>query len=345
MKKKICTIGGGTGNFVVLSGLKKYDIELSAIVAMADNGGSSGVLRDELGVLPAGDVRQCIVALSDSSRLMRNLMNYRFEEPGFLQGHSFGNLFLSTLEKETGSFEKAIEELGVILNIKGKVIPVTTSKTHLEMILKGGERLEGEEEIYLSNKISNGYEKIFLTPYPKVNPRAVDEIMNADVVVLGPGGLYTSLISSLLVDGIVDALKNTQAIKIFVVNLMNRKGQTTGFKTSDYLEEIEKYTSKDVFDIILVNAESPDDDLMTVYKKEGDLVYNDLINHPKVVEKKLLGKGMAPRKGDLIKRNLIRHDMDKLAFEIMNIIEQGKGSELSLSKIGEVNGRKSICNQ
>jgi uncharacterized cofD-like protein len=344
MKKKVCTIGGGTGNFVVLSGLKKYPIDLTAIVAMADNGGSSGILRDELGVLPAGDVRQCIVALSDSSSLMRNLMNYRYETGG-LQGHSFGNLFLSSLEKVTGSFEMAIEELGVILNIKGKVIPVTTTKTHLEMILSTGEVLKGEEEIYLSDRIDQGVKKIFLTPHPTVNPRAVEEIMNADVVVLGPGGLYTSLISSLLVDGIVDALNKTQAIKIFVVNLMNRKGQTSGFTTSDYVKEIEKYTGKGVFDVIIVNNESPDPERMSFYKAEGDLVVNDLLGQPGVIDRKLLGKGALPKKGDLIKRNLIRHDMDKLAVEIMSIIEEGKQAKLALTTVGEGNGRDSIGNK
>nr|MCH9811977.1 YvcK family protein [bacterium] len=257
MKKKVCTIGGGTGNFVVLSGLKKYDIDLTAIVAMADNGGSSGILRDEQGVLPPGDVRQCVVALSESSTLMRELMSYRFEN-GSLHGHSFGNIFLSALEKVTGSFEEAIEELGDILKIKGKVIPVTTTKTHLEMVLQDGSVLKGEKEIYLSEKIDKGYQKIFLTPYPRVNKHAVEEIMNADVIVLGPGGLYTSLISSLLVDGVVEALQKTKAKKVFVVNLMNKKGQTTGAKASHYLAEIEKYTGKDLFDVVLVNSELPD---------------------------------------------------------------------------------------
>jgi len=134
MRKKIVVIGGGTGNFVILKGLKKYDVDLCAIVSMADNGGSTGILRDELGVLPPGDVRQCLVALSNSSRLMRSLMNYRFEN-GNLGGHSFGNLLLSALEKVTGSFEKAVEEAGRILYIKGKVIPVTLNQVHLKMIL------------------------------------------------------------------------------------------------------------------------------------------------------------------------------------------------------------------
>ena len=141
--KKIVTIGGGTGNFVVLRGLKKYPVDLSAIVSMADSGGSTGILRDELGVLPPGDVRQCLVALSNSSRLMRSLMNYRFEQ-GNLGGHSFGDLLLSALEKVTGSFEKAVEEVGKILVIKGKVIPVTTNQVHLKMVLNNQEVLDGE---------------------------------------------------------------------------------------------------------------------------------------------------------------------------------------------------------
>lgn len=341
MKKRVCTIGGGTGNFVVLSGLKKYDISLSAIVAMADNGGSSGVLRDELGVLPPGDVRQCIVALSDSSLLMRELMSYRFDKGG-LHGHSFGNLFLTALEKVTGNFESAIEELGFILNMKGKVIPVTTTKTHLEMVLKGGEVLKGEEEIYSSEKIDNGYEKIYLTPFPKVNVHAVDEIMNADVVVLGPGGLYTSLISSLLVEGVVEALQKTKAKKIFIVNLMNKKGQTSGFTAGDYLREIERYTGKGVFDVVLVNNEMPALNLMDMYKEEGDLVVNDLQNHPSCIEQPLLGVREAPKENDIMKRNLIRHDIDKLAAGIMKIVEDKTLLNL-ISKNGEENGRNSIC--
>ena len=204
-KKKIVVIGGGTGNFVVLQGLKKYPVDLTAIVSMADDGGSTGILRDELGVLPPGDVRQCLVALSDSSRLMRSLMNYRFENGG-LGGHSFGNLLLSALEKVTGSFEKAVEEAGKILYIKGKVIPITTHQVRLKMVLNNRKILEGEKEIYLSQEIDQGYKTIYLDPYPKVNPRVLEEIRNADLIVIGPGGLYTSLIPNLLVEGVCEAI-------------------------------------------------------------------------------------------------------------------------------------------
>src|SRR5271154_7496815 len=191
--KKIVVIGGGTGNFAVLQGLKDYELDISAIVSMADDGGSTGILRDELGVLPPGDVRQCLVALSNSSRLMRSLMNYRFENGG-LGGHSFGNLLLSALEKVTGSFEKAVEEAGKILYIKGKVIPVTTHQVRLKMLLNDRKVLEGEKEVYLSKEIDRGYKSIYLEPYPKANPHAIDEIINADMIVIGPGGLHTSII-------------------------------------------------------------------------------------------------------------------------------------------------------
>lgn len=316
--KKVVVIGGGTGNFAVLEGLKNYPVDISAIVSMADDGGSTGILRDELGVLPPGDVRQCLVALSDSSRLMRSLMNYRFENGG-LGGHSFGNLLLSALEKVTGSFEKAVEEVGRILFIKGKVIPVTTHQVRLKMILDSRKVLEGEKEIYLSQEIDQGYKSIYLEPYPKANPHAIDEIMNADLIVMGPGGLHTSLIPNLLVEGISDALRKTQGKKIFVVNLMNRKGQTTGFKVSHYLQELVRFIGKDIFDFILVNNQKPPQELIEVYAEEGDLVENDL-KDDRIQAAKLLGELKEGRKSDLIKRNLIRHDSKKLAQELMKIV-------------------------
>src|SRR3990167_7923336 len=317
--KKVVVIGGGTGNFVVLSGLKRYDMELSAIVTMADDGGSTGILRDELGVLPPGDVRQCLVALSNSSSMMRSLMNYRFENGG-LEGHSFGNLLLSALEKVTGSFEKAVEEVGKILFINGKVIPVTTHQVRLKMILDNRRILEGEKEIYLSQEIDQGYKSIFLEPYAQANPRAIDEIMNADLVVLGPGGLHTSLIPNLLVEGVSDALRKSQNKKVFVVNLMNRKGQTTGFKVSSYLQELQKFIGVDVFDYILVNNQNPPKHLIDIYAEEGEVIENDLLDDERVILAPFLGEIKEGAKADLIKRSLIRHDSKKIAQELMKIV-------------------------
>ena len=316
--KKIVVIGGGTGNFVVLRGLKKYDVTLSAIVSMADNGGSTGILRDELGVLPPGDVRQCLVALSNSSRMMRSLMNYRFEN-GNLEGHSFGNLFLSALEKVTGSFEQAIQEASKLLFIKGKVIPVTTNQVHLKMILKDRKVLEGEGEIYLSEEIEKGYSSIYLEPYPKVNPDVIPEILDADILVLGPGGLFTSLIPNLLVENVAEAIVKSKAKKLFIANLMNRKGQTSNYSVGDYLKELVRFIGKDVFDYILVNKARPSKKLMEVYSEEGDLVVNDLTD-PRVILADFLSPPKKRGKKDLIKRSLIRHDSKQLAKEIMKIV-------------------------
>ena len=317
--KKVVVIGGGTGNYTVLHGLKNYDIDISAIVSMADDGGSTGILRDELGVLPPGDVRQCLVALSNSSSMMRSLMNYRFEQGG-LGGHSFGNLFLSALEKVTGSFEKAIEEVGKILFIKGKVIPVTIHHVRLRMILNNHKVLEGEKEIYLSEEIDEGYKSVFLEPYAKANPRAVDEIVNADLVVMGPGGLYTSLIPNLLVEGVCEALIKSSAKKVFIINLMNRKGQTSGFKVSSYLNEMKRFIGCDIFDYIIVNNQNPSEQLIERYAEEGELIENDLTNDERIIFAPLLGEFKEGAKVDLIKRSLIRHDSKKLAQELIKIV-------------------------
>ncbi|MEM8628539.1 MAG: gluconeogenesis factor YvcK family protein [Chlamydiota bacterium] len=318
--KKVVVIGGGTGNFTILRGLKAYPLSLSAVVSMADDGGSTGILRDELGVLPPGDVRQCLVALSHSSRLLRSLMNYRFEH-GHFDGHSFGNLLLSALEKVTGSFEKAVEEVGKILFIRGKVLPVTIHQVRLKMLLKNRKLLEGEKEIYLSREIDQGYSSIYLEPYPKVNSKVLEEIEQADLIVLGPGGWHTSVIPNILVEGVAEALLRAQGKKMFVVNLMNRKGQTTNYRVSHYLHELTQFLSEDIFDYILVNNARPSQDLIDRYLAEegGELVENDL-EDSRVVLADFLGPLSKQKKNDLMPRNLIRHDPAKLAQEIMRIV-------------------------
>jgi len=297
-------------------------VEISAIVSMADDGGSTGVLRDELGVLPPGDVRQCLVALSDSSRLMRSLMNYRFENGG-LQGHSFGNIFLSSMEKVTGSFEKAVEEVGKILNIKGKVIPVTKNKVRLNMILNDGTLLQGEKEIHLSTSIHQGYKSLYLEPFPKADSHAIDEIMNADLIIFGPGGLYTSLIPNLLVEGITQALRESGAKKVYVANLMNKHGQTPTFNVSNYIQEVAKFIGKDIFDHVIVNNSQPPSELIETYAEEGTLVMNDLEDDSRIIVAGLLSNDLKeiPRGDTLLKRNLIRHDSEKLADELMKIVD------------------------
>ena len=207
--QKIVVIGGGTGTFVALSGLKKYEVDLSAIITMMDSGGSSGKLRDELGVLPPGDVRQCLVALAKSPKLLREMFNYRFEEGG-LKGHTFGNIFLSTLTKTTGSMKMAIEEVGKILRIHGRVIPVTYDKSDLCIELEDGTIIEGETHIdeVESREKRAKIIRAFLKPEAKANPDAVTAIKEADAIIIGPGDLYTSIIPNLLVKGISAAIKS-----------------------------------------------------------------------------------------------------------------------------------------
>lgn len=319
--KKVVVIGGGTGNFVLLSGLRKYDLDISVIVSMADDGGSTGILRDELGVLPPGDVRQCLVALSTSSRLMRDLMNYRFENGG-LRGHSFGNILLSTLEKVTGSFEKAVEEVGKILAIKGKVIPATTNQIRLKMVLKNGTILQGENEVYHSSEIATGYDSIYLEPQPRVDNHAVQEIMSADAVVIAPGGLYHSLIPVFLIPEITSALRTTKAVKIAVINLMNRKGQTTNFKASNFVKELQKFIGADVFNHFLINNKKPSSHLLSLYDREANFVENDL-DDSRVIETDLISSEVAEYNAADVQgplRGFIRHDPDKIAKELMTII-------------------------
>lgn len=319
--KKVVVIGGGTGNFTVLRGLRQYPVELSAIVSMADDGGSTGILRDELGVLPPGDVRQCLVALSDSGRLMRSLFNYRFENGG-LQGHSFGNLLLSALEKVTGNFERAVEEAGKILSIKGKVIPITTHQVRLYMELAGGRTLRGEREILLAQEQLPGFKRIYLEPAAIADAHAVDEIRQADVIIFGPGGLYTSLIPNLLVESVSNALRSSPAHKIFVVNLINKKQQTPGFRASHYLGEVCSFIGEDIFDTLLVNSKLPPQELLEKYAEEGELIENDLQDSRVVTADLLDNERPIYSSSDVIAqtRSYIRHDSHKLAAELMKII-------------------------
>ncbi|MBT4434349.1 YvcK family protein [Candidatus Woesearchaeota archaeon] len=319
--KKVVVIGGGTGNFVVLRGLKKYPIDLSAIVSMADDGGSTGVLRDELGVLPPGDIRQCMVALSDSSRLMRGLMNYRFDN-GSLDGHNFGNILLSALEKVTGSFDRALEEAHRILSIKGKVIPVTTNKVRLKMVLHNNKLLDGEKEIDVSQELDQGFKSMYLEPFPKAHDKAIDQIMTADLIVFSPADIYTSLIPNLLVDGICKALTDSEGTKVLIANLMNKNGQTTNFKVSNYLSQIKRFVGKDIFDHILINNATPSENLLRIYAEEGTMVGNDLQDDPRTIIANLISDEIiSQKKSDVVKRSLIRHDSKKIAAELMKIVD------------------------
>ena len=324
--KNIVTVGGGTGSYTVLSGLKHLEnVSLSALVSMSDDGGSTGVLRDELGVLPPGDVRQCLVALSDHSDIVRKLMNYRFDEGG-LKGHSFGNIFLAALEKVTGDFAKGVEIASEILKVNGKVVPITNNKAKLSMLLKDGTLIEGEHNITNSNFQDIGIEKIFYKDNVELSENAREAILKADYIILGPGNFYCSVVPNLIVNGFKEAIIESKAKVILPVNLTNKNGHTKHFKVSNYVNGIEKFIGK-LVDVILVNNENPTEEQIERYKlEEGDgVLVEDDFKDDRVIRDDLLSHLVFTySKADKLQdtRSFIRHDSMKLANSIKKIIEE-----------------------
>ncbi|MBI4095002.1 MAG: YvcK family protein [Candidatus Liptonbacteria bacterium] len=319
-KLRIVVLGGGTGTFTVLSGLKKYPLDLSAVVSMADDGGSTGMLRDELGVLPPGDIRQCLVALSTSDRTMRALMNYRFSS-GRLKGHSFGNLLLSALEKITGSFDKAVEKASEILRLRGKVIPATLDRVRLVARLKDGRVIRGQSMIHDHNL--HHLKKITLDPKGKANPKAMTALRTAHAIVIGPGGFYSSLVPTFLISGIPQAIRKSRAKKIYICNLMNKAGHTDGFTVKKFTEKIEEYVGGTI-DYVIYNNKRPSASLITRYAREGERLVEPGPHLPRTrfVGADLISKKFPkPQKGDVLTRNLIRHNQDTLAKLILAVAQ------------------------
>lgn len=319
-RPRMVTIGGGTGSFVVLSGLKSYVRNLTAIVAMSDDGGSTGILRDELGVLPPGDVRQCLVALSRWPRL-RELFNYRFEE-GSLSGHSFGNLLLTAMEKVTGSFEAAVHEAAQLLSVQGTVLPVTTHDVRLVTTTSSGERIRGESRLE-GMPLERGSFTVALEPECDLNPRAAQKIMAADVVVICPGDLYTSVIPHFLVRGMGETVRRSKAKKVVITGLMNKE-HTKGFQVHDYVREIERYAGGPLTDFVLYNTAKPPKHALERYAEEGELLTADeeiMAREPyTAIGGNFLSRRLATQqKSDMLKRSLIRHDPDRIARAIMQV--------------------------
>jgi len=322
--KNIVTIGGGTGSYTVLSGLKNIpDVSLTALVSMSDDGGSTGVLRDELGVLPPGDVRQCLVALSEHSDVMRKLMNYRFD-CGTLKGHSFGNIFLAALEKVTGDFAEGVEVASEIMKVKGNVIPITKSKAELSIRLLNGKVLEGENKIQDANLQDIGIENIFYKNKVELNRKAEEAILKADYIILGPGNYYCSIVPNFIVDGFKEALNESKAKIILPVNLTNKLGHTTNWKVSNYVNDTEKNIGK-LVDYILVNNEEPSKEQIERYKlEEGDgvLVEDDFKDNRVIRDTFLSHLVFEKASADVLPstKGFIRHDSEKLAACIEKII-------------------------
>lgn len=321
---KVVVIGAGTGTFTILSSLKYYARDITAIVNMSDDGGSTGILRDELGALPPGDVRQCLVALSESDQKMRDLFNYRFDE-GTFGGHSFGNIFLTALEKTTGSFAEAVKTAGEILNITGHVVPVTLTNTKLVLTEPNGEEVRGEYQI-VQHDFRGHRPNLSLDPNPDLNPEAAAAIKDADIVVIAPGNLYTSLVPTLIVNGLSEALAASPAKLVYVTNLVTKPGQTDGFKVHDFAHEIERFIAPRRIDFVIYNDKQPSADLLKKYAQAGEFaveVDEDELReaHYEAIAGNLVSDTIPTLKASeqLIPRTLIRHNSDKVAQMIMRI--------------------------
>ena len=310
MKCNITTIGGGTGTFNVLSGLgKNRQLNLAAIVSVADSGGSTGELRDEFGILPPGDVRRAIVALADDTEVVRRLFEYRFKEGRSIAGHTVGNLLLTALSDIMGDFERGIEELSDMFDVHGKVIPVTLDNVSLGVTLENGEQIVGETDIDIPKHDGNiPIREAFLLGGGRLNPRAREAIANSDYIIIGPGDLYTSIVPNLLCAGMVDALRATRAKLIYVCNVMTKYGETGGFAVEDFLRVLEHHLGGGRIDYVLVNSGELRPDLVEKYGTEG--------KSPVVLRDRdaLVRKGVKLVERDFTSEtDYIRHDPRKLA--------------------------------
>lgn len=317
MTKKIVTIGGGTGGFVLLRGLREYPYDITAVVTMFDSGGSSGVLRDEHGILPPGDVRRCLIALSSGEKeeTLRRLFSYRFENGYSLRGHSFGNILLTALTEVLGNEETAIHEAGKLLNIKGRVLPVSLEKAHLCVELEDTTIIEGETHIDIprhdgSLRITRAFLRPKVRAYDKVE-KALEE---ADIIIIGPGDLFTSIIPNLLVKGVKEAIQKSKAQKIYVMNLMTKWGETNDFMASDFARVVLEYLGLAKFDYTICNDSKMPKKLLEKYveeKKYPVLIDMDVEQYTKKNINADIYSG----------EDILRHDSKKLAKVIVSILK------------------------
>lgn len=266
MSIKITAIGGGTGLSTLLSGLKEYSRDITAIVTVADDGGSSGILRDDLGMAAPGDVRNCLNALADSD--LKEIINYRFTE-GSLAGHSFGNLCLAALNQLSGTFEEAVSKMNRLFEVSGRVIPVTNESVVLKAVLKNGKTIVGEHNIG-SREDGVPIERVELyPPHSKPADGVLEALSEADIIVFGPGSLYTSIIPNLLVDGVTETIKSSSAVKVYVCNIMTQNGETSGYSAYEHLRAIEEHTYPGIMDYVIVNDAPLPEKLLSKYRLEN----------------------------------------------------------------------------
>jgi uncharacterized cofD-like protein len=310
--KRITVVGGGTGLSTMLRGLKRYTANITAVVTVTDDGGSSGRLRAELGVPPPGDIRNCLVALADAEPTMTALFQYRFEGGGHgLSGHSFGNLLIAAMTNITGDFERAVKEISKVLAIRGRVLPSTLAHLILRAEMDDGACVEGETAIVAHPaRIRRMYIK---PPDAVALEEAIDAIRQADIVILGPGSLFTSVLPNLLVQGIEEATYRANALRVYVCNVMTQPGETDGFTASDHVRTIEAHVGRRIFDYVLVNKALPRQDLIEKYRQSGQEFVEPDID-------RIRAMGYRPVTGHFISESdVVRHDPLRLAEAILKL--------------------------
>jgi uncharacterized cofD-like protein len=327
--KKIVVIGGGTGTYTALMGLKKYPVDLSVVISMMDTGGSNRVLRDEFGLLPTSDIRQCMVALASnhSHEILRKLFTYRYSSGTGITGMTFGNLFMAALTDIYSSQKEAIQKTCEILDVQGKILPVTYDNVHLIARYEDGQQILGEHFIDEPPDGFGGKRIVELEVIPKAtpNPDALSVIHNADLIVLGPGDLYTSTICNLVVGGIAAAIRHSKAKKVYVMNLMTRYSQTYNFAASDYLKELEKYLGIGAIDYVLLNKSYKfSRGILRRYKEEKAAPVKDDLGSSKnikIIRRNFISNQVYIKPAsDKLKRSLIRHDSTKLAKAVISLL-------------------------
>ena len=327
---KVAAIGGGTGLSTMLRGLKEHTRDITAIVAVSDDGGGSGMLRHELGIPPPGDIRNCMVALSNAEPIMEKLLTYRFPD-GTLSRQSFGNLFLAALAGISDSFDQAVSRMGEVLAITGRVLPVTTADVYLQAVFENGAAVLGESRILARKKAEEcRIQEVRLIPeHPPALPGALEAINSADLIIIGPGSLYTSVIPNLLVDGVAGAIAGAKALKIYVCNVMTQEGETEGYTASDHLRALLKHSAPGLADICLCNTAPVPAHLRAKYVKErAEPLPIDAERFTefgvKLVKRPLIGDSAT----------YARHDPDLLARALLSLLMEERGMPNPLSGVG-----------
>jgi uncharacterized cofD-like protein len=315
---KIVVIGGGSGSSVVLRGLKKHTPNLTAIVTTFDSGGSSGILREEFGFLPFGDLRQCLVALSGddlTGAAFAEAFDYRFSRDSSLNGHSIGNLLLAALTSVRNDVEGAVQEMSEILRVRGRVVPVALTLSDLCGELEDGTVIRGESAIDLRGKSNARIQRVYLDPPVRANPRAVQAVLEADAIVFGPGDLYTSIIPNLLADGLVDAIRQSSATRIYVSNLMTKPGETDGFSASHFAGEVFSYLGGSLLDWVLLDTRSLPEDVVSRYALEGATPVHADEDRVRLYTRKIFSGPISSASGK------VRHNPDRLAEAVICAVQ------------------------